>query len=328
VPGAAEDFFNQADDPHGFFDSLPEQPSGDASAAAAAAAAAAGGMSSGGAAGLSNGGASFSEPATPMADANHVQEGTERVRCMSMLDSEAYVTLLMDELAAACAPWSSVNCATGVSDFLPSHTASCLKFGCLALSCLVLSCIFFSSYVSPGGRHPEGHLFGQPQAWSPLHLNCVAPTAPVHFVTCRPCFMHMYSQEDNIQKAIFVGNYECYTISLCQIPRLQLFCSVCCRRTNPKGHLCGQLPVLCYLIVPHLHVCFVFSVVFQEDDIQKAIFVGNYEGAVDTCLKVGRLADALLVANIGGPELFKRTMQRYMRRNPRPYMAVSAVMRH
>jgi hypothetical protein len=64
--------------------------------------------------------------------------------------------------------------------------------------------------------------------------------------------------------------------------------------------------------------------ILQEDDIQKAIFVGNYEGAVDTCLKVGRLADALLVANIGGPELFKRTMQRYMRRNPRPYMAVSA----
>jgi hypothetical protein len=77
VPGAAEDFFNQADDPHGFFDSLPEQPSGDAAAAAAAAA---GGMSSGGAAGLSNGGV-ISEPATPMADANHVQEGTERVRC-------------------------------------------------------------------------------------------------------------------------------------------------------------------------------------------------------------------------------------------------------
>jgi Sec23-binding domain of Sec16 len=60
----------------------------------------------------------------------------------------------------------------------------------------------------------------------------------------------------------------------------------------------------------------------QEDDIQRAIFVGNYEGAVDTALKVGRLADALLIANIGGPELFKRTMARYMRRNPRPYMAV------
>jgi Ni,Fe-hydrogenase III small subunit len=61
----------------------------------------------------------------------------------------------------------------------------------------------------------------------------------------------------------------------------------------------------------------------QEDEIQKAIFVGNYEGAVDTCLKTGRLADALLIANIGGAELFKKTMHRYMRRNPRPYMAVS-----
>lgn len=60
----------------------------------------------------------------------------------------------------------------------------------------------------------------------------------------------------------------------------------------------------------------------QEEEIQKAIFVGNYDGAVDTCLKAGRLADALLIANIGGAELFKKTMQRYMRRNPRPYMAV------
>lgn len=63
----------------------------------------------------------------------------------------------------------------------------------------------------------------------------------------------------------------------------------------------------------------------QEEEIQKAIFVGNYDGAVDTCLKAGRLADALLIANIGGAELFKKTMQRYMRRNPRPYMAVRGV---
>lgn len=64
----------------------------------------------------------------------------------------------------------------------------------------------------------------------------------------------------------------------------------------------------------------------QEEEIQKAIFVGNYDGAVDTCLKAGRLADALLIANIGGAELFKKTMQRYMRRNPRPYMAVRCVL--
>lgn len=65
----------------------------------------------------------------------------------------------------------------------------------------------------------------------------------------------------------------------------------------------------------------------QEEEIQKAIFVGNYDGAVDTCLKAGRLADALLIANIGGAELFKKTMQRYMRRNPRPYMAVGHISR-
>lgn len=64
----------------------------------------------------------------------------------------------------------------------------------------------------------------------------------------------------------------------------------------------------------------------QEDEIQKAIFVGNYDSAVDTCLKVGRLADALLIANIGGSELFKKTMHRYMRRNPRPYMSVSCLI--
>jgi protein transport protein SEC31 len=61
----------------------------------------------------------------------------------------------------------------------------------------------------------------------------------------------------------------------------------------------------------------------REDEIQKALFVGQYDAAVDCCFKAGRLADALLIANIGGPDLFKKTMHRYMRRNPRPYMAVS-----
>jgi len=64
----------------------------------------------------------------------------------------------------------------------------------------------------------------------------------------------------------------------------------------------------------------------REDEIQKALFVGQYDTAVDCCFKAGRLADALLIANIGGPELFKKTMHRYMRRNPRPYMAVLSAM--
>ncbi len=60
----------------------------------------------------------------------------------------------------------------------------------------------------------------------------------------------------------------------------------------------------------------------REEEIQRALFVGNYAAAVDACLRAGRMADALLIANIGGADLFKRTMHRYMRRNPRPYMQV------
>ncbi|KAI8473947.1 MAG: hypothetical protein J3K34DRAFT_161809 [Monoraphidium minutum] len=63
-----------------------------------------------------------------------------------------------------------------------------------------------------------------------------------------------------------------------------------------------------------------------EEDIQKALFVGNYEGAVELCFKANRLADALLIANIGGAELFKRAMHRYMRRSPRPYMTILTSM--
>jgi hypothetical protein len=57
-----------------------------------------------------------------------------------------------------------------------------------------------------------------------------------------------------------------------------------------------------------------------EEEIQRALFVGNYDAAVEACFKAGRMADALLVANIGGAELYKRAMGRYMRKQPRPYM--------
>jgi len=85
-----------------------------------------------------------------------------------------------------------------------------------------------------------------------------------------------------------------------------------CRQVEAQSSL-ESLPVV--TVSPGCHWC----CCLQEDEIQKAIFVGNYEGAVDTCLKTGRLADALLIANIGGAELFKKTMHRYMRlRTPGP----------
>lgn len=64
----------------------------------------------------------------------------------------------------------------------------------------------------------------------------------------------------------------------------------------------------------------------HEEEIQRALFVGNYEAAVEGCLRAARMADALLIANIGGADLYKRTMQRYMQRNPKPYMQVVSAM--
>lgn len=38
--------------------------------------------------------------------------------------------------------------------------------------------------------------------------------------------------------------------------------------------------------------------------------------------KVGRMADALLIASIGGESLWRRAQQAYMQRAPAPYMQV------
>ena len=46
--------------------------------------------------------------------------------------------------------------------------------------------------------------------------------------------------------------------------------------------------------------------------VKRAVIVGNFEAAVDLCLKFGRLADALLLAATGGRELFQRTQDRWV----------------
>ena len=49
----------------------------------------------------------------------------------------------------------------------------------------------------------------------------------------------------------------------------------------------------------------------NEDEIQKALLVRNYEAAVESCLKAGRDADALLIAHVAGTSLFERVTKRY-----------------
>uniref|UniRef100_A0A8C5PQV6 Protein transport protein Sec31A n=1 Tax=Leptobrachium leishanense TaxID=445787 RepID=A0A8C5PQV6_9ANUR len=45
--------------------------------------------------------------------------------------------------------------------------------------------------------------------------------------------------------------------------------------------------------------------------ISQAILMGNFEGAVDLCLKDGRFADAFILANAGGEDLLRETQQWY-----------------
>lgn len=51
----------------------------------------------------------------------------------------------------------------------------------------------------------------------------------------------------------------------------------------------------------------------------QALTIGAYAAAVDHCLAAHRYADALLIANTAGRDLYQRTMRKYMQRCPHPY---------
>eukprot|EP00245_Coleochaete_scutata_P005204 TRINITY_DN18571_c0_g2_i1.p1 TRINITY_DN18571_c0_g2~~TRINITY_DN18571_c0_g2_i1.p1 ORF type:complete len:1125 (-),score=228.11 TRINITY_DN18571_c0_g2_i1:535-3909(-) len=65
----------------------------------------------------------------------------------------------------------------------------------------------------------------------------------------------------------------------------------------------------------------------SEKAIQRALVVGNYELAVQHCLAANRMADALVLASVGGAALWTSVQNEFMQRNRRPYMkVVSAVI--
>ncbi|KAL4435628.1 hypothetical protein ABPG77_002591 [Micractinium sp. CCAP 211/92] len=58
----------------------------------------------------------------------------------------------------------------------------------------------------------------------------------------------------------------------------------------------------------------------KEGDIQKLLFVGNFDGAVDACFAASRHADAMVVASVVGGDLWDRARKAYMTAHPRPFM--------
>lgn len=59
-----------------------------------------------------------------------------------------------------------------------------------------------------------------------------------------------------------------------------------------------------------------------DEAIQRALVAGDFKGAVDICLGAGRVADALVMAAVGGTALWEKTQQEYFRRTKRPYLKV------
>ncbi|CAH1795497.1 unnamed protein product, partial [Owenia fusiformis] len=61
-----------------------------------------------------------------------------------------------------------------------------------------------------------------------------------------------------------------------------------------------------------------FTISTKDDSdglISQAVLAGNFEAAVDVCLHDDRMAEAILLAIAGGPELLARTQKKYFRSN-------------
>ncbi|XP_071952152.1 protein transport protein Sec31A-like [Antedon mediterranea] len=61
-----------------------------------------------------------------------------------------------------------------------------------------------------------------------------------------------------------------------------------------------------------------FSISNNEDTnglLSKSLLTGNFEAAVEMCLHDDRLADAIILAIAGGPELLARTQRKYFKKN-------------
>eukprot|EP00250_Pteridium_aquilinum_P017180 c23494_g1_i1 orf=196-3657(+) len=71
----------------------------------------------------------------------------------------------------------------------------------------------------------------------------------------------------------------------------------------------------------------------EEDDCEKtlrhALVIADFKDAVKQCLSENRMADALILAHVGGPELWEETLKAYFKTHHRPYQKVlAAVVAH
>ncbi|PWA98106.1 WD40/YVTN repeat-like-containing domain, Ancestral coatomer element 1, Sec16/Sec31 [Artemisia annua] len=63
-----------------------------------------------------------------------------------------------------------------------------------------------------------------------------------------------------------------------------------------------------------------------EDGVQRALVVGDYKGAVAQCIAANKMADALVIAQVGGNSLWESTRDQYLKNNSSPYLKVVSAM--
>ncbi|KAL1197597.1 transport protein SEC31-like protein B [Cardamine amara subsp. amara] len=63
-----------------------------------------------------------------------------------------------------------------------------------------------------------------------------------------------------------------------------------------------------------------------DDAIQRALVVGDYKEAVDQCISANKMADALVIAHVGGTALWESTREKYLKTSSAPYMKVVSAM--
>ncbi|KAI3683014.1 hypothetical protein L1987_83469 [Smallanthus sonchifolius] len=63
-----------------------------------------------------------------------------------------------------------------------------------------------------------------------------------------------------------------------------------------------------------------------DDAVQSSLVVGDYKGAVTQCITANMMADALVIAQVGGSSLWETTRDHYLKHNTSPYLKVVAAM--
>ncbi|XP_016538857.2 protein transport protein SEC31 homolog B isoform X1 [Capsicum annuum] len=63
-----------------------------------------------------------------------------------------------------------------------------------------------------------------------------------------------------------------------------------------------------------------------DETVQRALVVGDYKGAVAQCISANRMADALVIAHVGGASLWERTRDQYLKTSQSSYLKVVAAM--